>query len=65
VYQSVPKHAHRATLDEIRHNELNLNIPRYVDTSEGKRRSTWRRCRRTLTGWNRSWRRCGRRWRNT
>ena len=34
VYQSVPKHAHRATLDEIRENEFNLNIPRYGDTSE-------------------------------
>jgi type I restriction enzyme M protein len=34
AYQSVPKYAHRATLDEIRENEFNLNIPRYVDTSE-------------------------------
>jgi type I restriction enzyme M protein len=30
----VLKYAHRATLDEIRENEFNLNIPRYVDTSE-------------------------------
>jgi type I restriction enzyme M protein len=30
----VPKYAHRATIDEIRENEFNLNIPRYVDTSE-------------------------------
>jgi type I restriction enzyme M protein len=34
AYQSVSKYAHRATLDELRENEFNLNIPRYVDTSE-------------------------------
>jgi len=30
----VPKYAHVATLDEIIENGYNLNIPRYVDTSE-------------------------------
>ena len=30
----VPKFAHVATMDEIRENGYNLNIPRYVDTSE-------------------------------
>jgi type I restriction enzyme M protein len=34
AYKSVPKYSQRATLDEIRENEFNLNIPRYVDTSE-------------------------------
>ena len=33
-FQSVPKYAHRATLKELEENEFNLNIPRYVDTSE-------------------------------
>lgn len=30
----VPKFAHVATMDEIKENGYNLNIPRYVDTSE-------------------------------
>jgi type I restriction enzyme M protein len=30
----VPKYAHRAKRKEIEENEFNLNIPRYVDTSE-------------------------------
>ena len=33
-FKSVPKYAHRAKRDEIVANEFNLNIPRYVDTSE-------------------------------
>lgn len=33
-YKSVPKYAHRATAKEIAGNDYNLNIPRYVDTSE-------------------------------
>ncbi len=28
------KYSHKATLDEIRENDFNLNIPRYVDTFE-------------------------------
>lgn len=32
--QDVERYAHRATLEEIRENEYNLNIPRYVDTFE-------------------------------
>ena len=32
--QSVPKYAHLAAPDEIRANDYNLNIPRYVDTFE-------------------------------
>jgi len=32
--KSVEKYAYRATLAEIRENEFNLNIPRYVDTFE-------------------------------
>lgn len=32
--EDVPKYAHRATLDEIRQNDYNLNIPLYVDTFE-------------------------------
>jgi len=30
----IDKYSHKATLDEIRENEFNLNIPRYVDTFE-------------------------------
>jgi len=33
-FESVEKYAHRATLEEIRENDYNLNIPRYVDTFE-------------------------------
>jgi type I restriction enzyme M protein len=32
--RSVEKYAYRATSDEIRENEFNLNVPRYVDTFE-------------------------------
>lgn len=32
--QDVDKYAHLATMDEIKGNEYNLNIPRYVDTFE-------------------------------
>lgn len=32
--KDVPKYAHLASIEEIRQNEYNLNIPRYVDTSE-------------------------------
>lgn len=32
--QNVDKYAHLATMDEIKENEYNLNIPRYVDTFE-------------------------------
>ncbi len=35
-YKSVPKYAHRATAQEIAGNDYNLNIPRYVDTSEAE-----------------------------
>ncbi len=33
AYKSVPKYARRAKLEELRENEFNLNIPRYVDIS--------------------------------
>lgn len=33
-FQTVEKYAYRATLEEIRENDFNLNIPRYVDTFE-------------------------------
>lgn len=32
--KTVDKYAYRATLDEIKENDFNLNIPRYVDTFE-------------------------------
>lgn len=32
--QDVDKYAHLATMDEIKENDFNLNIPRYVDTFE-------------------------------
>ncbi len=32
--KEIDKYSHRATLDEIRENDFNLNIPRYVDTFE-------------------------------
>ena len=34
AFQTVEKYAYRATMDEIRENDFNLNIPRYVDTFE-------------------------------
>lgn len=33
-YEDIDKFAHVASLDEIKENEYNLNIPRYVDTFE-------------------------------
>jgi type I restriction enzyme M protein len=35
-YKTVPKYAYRATLKEIAANDYNLNIPRYVETSEAE-----------------------------
>ena len=32
--KDIPKYAHLASIEEIRQNEYNLNIPRYVDTTE-------------------------------
>ncbi len=32
--KKIDKYSHKASLDEIRENEFNLNIPRYVDTFE-------------------------------
>lgn len=32
--KDVPKYAHLASIEEIRENDYNLNIPRYVDTSD-------------------------------
>lgn len=32
AFKTVDKYAHRATQDEVRENDFNLNIPRYVDT---------------------------------
>lgn len=32
--EDVPKYAHLASIEEIRQNDYNLNIPRYVDTTE-------------------------------
>lgn len=32
--EEIDKYSHKATLDEIKENEFNLNIPRYVDTFE-------------------------------
>lgn len=34
AYKSVEKYAYRATPEELRENDFNLNIPRYVDTFE-------------------------------
>ncbi len=34
--KEIEKYSHRATLEEIRENDFNLNIPRYVDTFEGE-----------------------------
>ena len=34
VYKTVDKYAYRAKFDEVKENEFNLNIPRYVDTFE-------------------------------
>lgn len=32
--KDIPKYAHLASIEEIRQNDYNLNIPRYVDTAE-------------------------------
>ena len=32
--KEVEKYSHKATLEEIKENDFNLNIPRYVDTFE-------------------------------
>jgi type I restriction enzyme M protein len=34
--ESVPRYAHLATADELKENDYNLNIPRYVDTFEAE-----------------------------
>lgn len=34
AYETMPKYAYRATVDELKENDYNLNIPRYVDTFE-------------------------------
>ena len=34
AFKNVDKYAHQATIDEIKENDFNLNIPRYVDTFE-------------------------------
>ena len=34
AFETADKYAYRATVDEIRENDFNLNIPRYVDTFE-------------------------------
>jgi len=34
AFKTVDKYAYRATFDEMRENDFNLNIPRYVDTFE-------------------------------
>ena len=36
AFESKPRYAHRAAIEEIRENDFNLNIPRYVDTSEAE-----------------------------
>jgi len=33
-YESIEKYSYIASLDEIKENDYNLNIPRYVDTFE-------------------------------
>jgi type I restriction enzyme M protein len=33
-FETIEKYAYRATLEEIKENDFNLNIPRYVDTFE-------------------------------
>ena len=34
AFKTVDKYAYRATFDEIKENDFNLNIPRYVDMFE-------------------------------
>jgi len=34
AFKTIEKYAYRATVDELRENDFNLNIPRYVDTFE-------------------------------
>ncbi|WP_070138427.1 type I restriction-modification system subunit M [Crocinitomix algicola] len=35
-FEDIEKYAHRATFEEIKENDFNLNIPRYVDTFEAE-----------------------------
>ena len=35
-FQEIEKYSHRATLAELKENDYNLNIPRYVDTFEAE-----------------------------
>ena len=37
AFQTVEKYAYRATFEEIREKDFNLNIPRYVETFEGEK----------------------------
>ncbi len=37
MYETIEKYSYRATIDEIKEAEYNLNIPRYVDTFETER----------------------------
>ena len=37
TFTTVDKYAYRSTLDEIKENDFNLNIPRYVDTFEAEK----------------------------
>jgi len=37
--QEIEKYSHIASLEEIKENDYNLNIPRYVDTFEVRRRN--------------------------
>ena len=47
--KDVPKYAHLASIEEIRQNDYNLNIPRYVDTSEEEKEIDINEVRNLLT----------------
>lgn len=51
--QDVEKYARLATIDEIRENDYNLNIPRYKDTFEQEEEIDLAEVRRTLEQDNR------------
>ena len=57
--KSIEKYAHLAGIAEIEENDFNLNIPRYVDTFEGRgSRLILTRSNRKLNSWRPSWRKC-------
>lgn len=48
-FEDVPKYAKRATFEEVKENDFNLNIPRYVDTFEAEAPVDLKQVQREIT----------------